>query len=188
MPIKSVTEKRETDAILSALQRGEEGAMEALYEATYKPLYALCFSYLHNGYDAEDALHDAYLRIKREIEKYSGKNGFNWVYTVTKNICLNNIRQQKHTETVDFQDEAVVRAIGADPDSVPTVEDESGILSVAKAVLQKEQLSIVILRTVSGLRFAEIARALDKMEATVRWSYSNALKKIRKEWERRNGQ
>ena len=186
MSDKKITKGRDIDALLSALQRGEAWAMEALYEETYRPLYALCFSYTHNGYDAEDALHDAYIKIKQEIGKYRGKSGFNWVYTVTKNICLNGVRRQGREEAVDFSDEAVIRALGEDPDSQPQIQDESGILALAKEILRQEELAIVVLHTVSGLKFAEIARAMDKMEATVRWSYNNALKKIRKEWERRN--
>ena len=43
---------------------------------------------------------------------------------------------------------------------------------------------IVFLHAVSGFKFKEIAKILNRFESSVRWSYNNALTKIRKEYER----
>lgn len=175
--------RTEIDRYIVELSEGNNGALEKLYDATYKQLFALCYSYLKSQPDSEDALHDAYLTIKRHSKSFNGKNGFNWVYTITKNICLDALKRRKRTETVDFTDEKVSNAF-SDEQSV-NVGDESGVLALAREILNESEWQTVVLHIVQEMKFGEIARLIHVNENTVRWQYNNALKKIKKEYVRR---
>ncbi|MBQ4108662.1 MAG: hypothetical protein IJC80_04595, partial [Clostridia bacterium] len=73
-------EKYKVDEYLTKIRQGDSSALDSLYEETAKPIYSLCYTYTHNHHDSEDALSETYLTVVRNIEKYRGENGFNWLY------------------------------------------------------------------------------------------------------------
>ena len=171
---------KEIDQYLLQLKDGDKSAISLLYDATCKPLYTLCYSYLKNNHDAEDALSDAYFKIAKEILSFSGKNGFNWMYTITKNVCLNAVKKLNRIRHIDLQDEKTVNFIDSVQSDEISISDESGIISTAKTVLKENEFEILIMHAVHGYKFQEIALFKGKIEATIRWQYNNAIKKIQK--------
>ncbi len=177
--------REQTDVYLRRIKKGETAFLGDLYDLTSGILFSLCYSYFKNQHDSEDALHDAYLSLVKQIPKYSGADGFNWMFTITKNICLNIIKKNKRVIPTNFTDEAVINTMGADESSEMHIHDESGIFALSEDVLKEEEFRIVILHAVHGMKFAEIAKGLGKLEGTVRWRYNNAIKKVKTEFERR---
>ena len=179
---------RKVDQYLTEMRAGNPDAMEKLYDCVSKPLFALCYGYFHNVADSEDALQEAFLTIKREIGKYNGTSGFNWVYTITKNICLKSLQRTARVMSVDFTDTVSVdKYYGDSVLEVPNAFDESGIIGVARSVLNDNEYEILIFHAVYSMPFKEIAQFTGKIEATCRWQYHNAINKVRKEYERRYG-
>lgn len=179
-------EEKRVDEYLVSLRQGESSALDCLYEITSKQLYAVCFTYLHDPHDSADALSDTYLSVVKNIEKYRGESGYNWLYTIAKNICLNMLREKKKTVSVDFNDEETVNVLHLEHEDAPKAFDESGIVAIAKRVLNEKEFRVVILHAVNGVKFKEIARLTGGLESSVRWTYNNALKKIKNAYEGRN--
>lgn len=179
-----IIERNRIDEYLTRIRQGESSALEPLYEETSKPLYALCYTYMHNIHDIEEALSETYLSVIRNIKKYRGHGGFNWLYTIAKNICLNMIRKQTRTVTTDFNDEESVNVLGLSEDA-PQLYDESGIIALSEKLLSKKEFQILILHAVNGFKFKAIADIVGGIEATVRWKYNNAINKVKREYERR---
>jgi RNA polymerase sigma-70 factor (ECF subfamily) len=185
MTTVSENERYKVDKYLAMMQNGDSSAMEALYEATAKPLYTLCYTYMRNHHDSEDALSETYLSVVRNIEKYRGRNGFNWLYTIAKNICLNMIRKNGRTVAVDYNDEEALSVLGLSGNETIHLEDESGIIELSEKVLNENEFRIVILHAVNDMKFKDIARIVAGLESTVRWQYNNAIKKVKNAYERR---
>lgn len=182
-------EKAKVDEYLRQIRQGDSSALEPLYELTSKKLYAFCYTYLRNHHDSEDALSDTYLSVVRYADKFKGKSGFAWLYTIAKNICLNMIRTRGRVEYVDLHDEETVNTLHLLDDTEQVrAEDESGIIALAKQILNENELQIVILHTVNGMKLKEIAKILEANESTTRWQYNNAIKKLKTEYERRQRQ
>jgi len=183
----TITEKdrRQVDEYLTRIRQGESSALAPLYEATSKPLYVLCYSYTHNRHDSEDALSDTYLTVVRNIGKYRGKNGFNWLYTIAKHVCLNTMRKNARVMSVDYDDEKTVNTFGLSEESTPQIPDESGIIALSQKVLDEREFRIVLLHAVNDAKFSEIAKIVGGRENTVRWQYNNAIKKVKNAYERR---
>ncbi len=156
-------------------------ALSPLYDLTSKPLYALCYSYFKNQQSAEDALSDTYLRAVKEINKFSGKSGFNWLYTIAKNICLNKLKRESREVKIDLQDEKTVNMLDEILSEEPTEIQDTEITDLAKKALNENEFKILIMHAVGGYKFKEIAGIFGKFEATVRWQYNNAIKKLKKE-------
>ena len=176
--------KRRVDKYLIQIEQGESSALSALYDLTSKQLYALCYSYLKSRADSEDALSDTYLLAVKNIDKFKGSGGFNWLYTIAKNVCLNKLRDAKKTVFVDFYSEEETAGRDIPTTNPLQVEDESGIIALAQRTLNDNEFQIVVLRTINELRFKEIAKMLSGSENTVRWQYNNAIKKVKKEYEK----
>lgn len=176
--------KDEINLALLRLQGGDMDALSTLYDLTSKPLFALCYSYLENQHDAEDALSESYLKIVREIGRFHGKSGFNWMYTVTKNICLNMKKKRQREIPVDLQDEQTVNMLEASQIDQAPPDPDNSMITLARKTLREHEFTVVILHAVGGHRFGEIARRLGKPEPTVRWQYNNALKKLQKAYRR----
>ena len=179
-----IIELNRTDEYLSKIRQGDSSALEPLYEETSKPLYSLCYTYMHNQHDSEEALSETYLTAVKNMEKYRGSKGFNWLYTIAKNICLNMLRKKARYVPTDFNDEESVNVLGLSADSAP-IYDESGIVSLSEKVLSEKEFRILVLHAVNELKFKEIAGIVGSIESTVRWQYNNAIKKVKAEYERR---
>lgn len=164
---------------LNQMKNGDSEALASLYDRTCRSLYALCYSYFHNQYDSEDAMSDSYLKIQQEIARFNGENGYAWISTITRNICLNRLKRESRVVAVDFTDEAVVNAHGIPETDENTATDDGDIVSVAKTVLGETEFRILIQHAVAERKFKDIAAELGKLESTVRWQYHQALKKVR---------
>lgn len=179
---------RDVDRCLAEMRAGSDSAFERLYDLVYKPLFALCFSYFRNQHDSEDALSEAFMTVKREIGRYNGTSGFNWIYTITKNICLKGINRSNRVQAVDFTDSLATDKYFKGEAFEVEAFDESGIITFSRKVLKDNEYEVLIYHAVYGMPFKVIANFMGKIEATVRWEYHNALNKIRKEYKRRYGE
>lgn len=179
---------RKVDNILTRMRSGDQTAMEELYDCVSRPLFALCYGYFHNSHDSEDAMMEAFVTIKREIGKYNGTSGFNWIYTITKNICLKTLQKGKWSSPVDFTDAKSVDKYFVDNvEDGPSAFDESGIIRLSREVLNDHEYEILMFHAVYGMPYKDIAKFTGKIEATVRWQYHNAIGKVKKEYLRRYG-
>ena len=178
-------EEKRVDEYLVSLRQGNSSALDGLYELTSKQIYTVCFTYLHDPHDSADALSETYLATVKNIDKFRGDSGYNWLYTIAKNICLNMLRQKKKTVSVDFNDEETVNVLHLEHEDAPKAFDESGIIAIAKRVLNEKEFRVVILHAVNGIKFKEIAKITGGLESSVRWQYNNALKKIKTAYEGR---
>ncbi|MBO5411751.1 MAG: sigma-70 family RNA polymerase sigma factor [Clostridia bacterium] len=177
--------KCRVDEYLLKIRQGDSSVLGLLYEETAKQLYTLCYTYLRNRQNSEDALSETYLTTVRNIDKYRGSKGFNWLYTICKNTCLNMLRKNEKNVFVDFDDEETVNVLGLKEENTPDLADESGIIALSKQVLKENEFQVVVLHAVNAMKFKEIAKIVGEKESTVRWQYNNAIKKVKNAYERR---
>ena len=107
-----IIKRSPVDEYLTKIRQGDSSALEPLYEETSKPIYALCYTYMHNTHDSEEALSETYLSLIRNVDKYRGEGGFNWIYTIAKNVCINMIKKKSRSIPTDFSDEESVNVLG----------------------------------------------------------------------------
>ena len=96
------------------------------------------------------------------------------------------LREKKKTVSVDFNDEETVNVLHLEGEEAPRVFDESGIVAIAKRVLNENEFRVVVLHAINDMKFKDIAKITGGLESSVRWQYNNALKKIKKAYEGRN--
>lgn len=92
---------------IPGLIRGEKNAYEYIYSEYFGVLYHLCIQYLHDEKVSEEIVQDTFLKLW-EIRKSLNRqvNIKNYLYTITKNNCLNYLRNQKismkHLENIKY--------------------------------------------------------------------------------------
>ena len=164
------------DNLMLHIARGDEVAFEELYNQTKSGLYSFILSICKNHHLAEDVMQNTYIRIRLSANMYKvGSNTLAWIYTIAKNLTLNELNKQKHEMSIDFDDK------GSKIGGQYTIDDKvsSPLLNVMKKVLNESEAQIISLHLISGFKHREIAEMLDKPLGTVLWTYKNALNKIK---------
>ena len=92
---------------ISSLRKGEKKAYEEIYNEFFGVLYHLCLNYLHDEKVAEEIVQDTFMKLWEIRETLNDQiNIRNFLYTITKNNCLNYLRNQKismrHQENMKY--------------------------------------------------------------------------------------
>ncbi len=163
------------DECLERISRKDKSALTELYNITSTSVYSFALSILKNTYDAEDVLHDCYVNIYLSAENYHSKGKpMAWILTITKNLCLLKIRDQKRISDIPQEDwEKYLK--GKDD----MAQEDKIILYECMVNLSDEERQIVILHAVAGLKHREIAKTLSIPLSTVLSKYNRSLKKLK---------
>lgn len=69
----------------------------------YTPLvYGVCLKYLQNSEDAQDAVMQIFEFLIEKVNKYNIEVFRTWIYSVTRNHCLQMLRKKKKEILTDF--------------------------------------------------------------------------------------
>ena len=170
--------EKEHDAYLDkCIEETAIGNMEGfrnLYEETKSSVYGFALSILKNPDDAEDVLQDCFVKIHGAAGDYKSQGKpLAWIFTITRNLCLQLIRDKQ--KTADISEEDWEKFIGTS-DHV-SIEDNIVLTEVLKT-LDEEDRQIVVLHAVSGMKHREIADFLKIPLSTVLSKYNRSLKKL----------
>ena len=86
--------KNEIEVCIKDIALGKKEALKRLYELTSNQIYGFALSILKNMHEAEDVLHDVYIKIVENAHTYQD-NGkpMAWIFTITKNLSLMRLRK-----------------------------------------------------------------------------------------------
>ncbi len=162
-----------TDEMIFEIGKGNKDAFKEFYYCTQHALYGYILSYLKNRHETEDILHDTYIKIREKAHTYTGyEKPMAWVFTVAKNLSLMKLRNaQQISDISEFENTA----------SQSKFEEnviDNIVLKTALDILDQQSKEIIILHSVTGLKFREIASDLNLNIATVLTKYNRALKKM----------
>lgn len=146
-------------------------------------LRAVAHRILGSTSEAEDALQEAWLRV-REQDPDSIENLQAWLTTVVSRVCLNLLRARRRRQEVlsDFHvpDPVVTYSDGAEPEQEALLGDSVGLalLVVLDTLTPAERLAFV-LHDVFGMPFADIAAVLERSEVASQQLASRARRRLR---------
>jgi RNA polymerase sigma-70 factor (ECF subfamily) len=146
-------------------------------------LRAVAYRMLGSMSEADDALQEAWLRI-RDQDTESVENMQAWLTTVVGRVCLNMLRSRRaRREELSgsrVPDPVVSFEQAPDPEQEALVAESVGLalLVVLDSLTPAERLAFV-LHDIFGVSFAEIAVALDRSEAAALKLASRARRRVR---------
>lgn len=176
--VRAPRSREEDREAVEACQRGDREAFDRLVERYQREVYRLCYRYLNNHEDANDAAQDVFLRAYRAIGRFRGDSAFStWLYRIAVNTCL-NFRAARKPAGSELPDALVDPRPGAQA----RVEKDERSRRVREAVsrLPDKQRATVILKIYHHLTHEEVAGILGATVGTVKANLFHALGNLKK--------
>lgn len=145
-------------------RKKDEATITELYRKYSPSLYWVCMRYTRNNEDAEDMVHQVFVKVQQNLEGFRGQsNVYTWMYRIAVNECIQMFRKRKF-ET--------------DGEALPDLDDRIQIFPEkeidAKLVLEKimggtdpKTVEILFLLYLEGLKQEEVAEALNISRTTI---------------------
>ncbi len=180
------------DDLIKLSLAGDTRAFEELAVKYQHKIYNLAYRYMGNDEDASDMAQEALIKAYRSLATFKGDSSLGtWLYRITTNVCLDELRKRKRTLHMISMDEPVATTDGDEierdiPDPSPTAdiiyqykETEVYLQSLIN-MLKPEQKTVIILRDVMDLTYEEIAEVLNCSVGTVKSRLSRGREVLRK--------
>jgi len=122
-------------------------------------LLGMCMKYLKNEEDARDAVQQIFLKMLSDINKHEIQYFRAWIYQVTKNYCLMQLRQ-KHMKYKEEISDKHMGGMAADPEDKQVYQEKDILLeNMGQAMnqLNPEQRICVELFYLQKKSYQEIA-------------------------------
>lgn len=189
-------------ALVGRCVAGDQGAWHRLVTSQHSRIYAICYRFLGNQTEAEDATQDVFLKIYRNLPSFDpGKGSLQtWITTLTRNLLVDGFRRSKlerASESLDVSltgEEDGPTQLERLPDTRPGQDQQFAGLELKARIqhaltqLSAELREAVILRDLEDLDYKEIALVLKIPEGTVKSRISRGRAELGRLLQRMEGQ
>lgn len=80
--------------------------LDELFSRHYRRVALWCFRYTGNRDSAGDLAQEVFIRVQRGLDSFGGSSKFTtWLYTVSRNVCLNHSNSRLAKPEVSSEDE-----------------------------------------------------------------------------------
>lgn len=168
--------------LVERMRRGQERALEELYEATVGKLYALASAILRSAEDTEEIVCETYAYAWANAARFdaSRANALGWLLMLCRSRALDRVRQRRaNSHALDL---AALREIGRDmtdqPYDILSLMQRRSRVHAALSQLTPERRHLVSLAFLQGLSHQEIADATRLPLGTVKSHVRRALAQL----------
>jgi RNA polymerase sigma-70 factor (ECF subfamily) len=157
--------------LMLRVKQGDTAAFEELVEKYKQPVVNLIARTLNDPVEAEDLAQNVFVQVFKSAHRYRVAARFStWLYTIARNLCLNEIRRRSRhpTESLDtnrfepdvapprqFEDPRVF----SPPDAVLQDELQAKILEAVGALPENQRTAILLFRE-EEMSYEEISTVL----------------------------
>jgi RNA polymerase sigma-70 factor (ECF subfamily) len=122
-------------------------------------IYRICFAYMKNAPDAEDATQDAFVKLLTSGKAFeSAEHEKAWLIRIAANLCKDNLRSaSRKSESLDEHESQL---------TAPAVEIDDTLRVVSG--LPDKYKTVIYLYYYEGYTGVEIAKILRKPQSTIR--------------------
>ncbi|MEO8426389.1 MAG: sigma-70 family RNA polymerase sigma factor [Verrucomicrobiota bacterium] len=164
-------------------------AFELLMDRFQNKVFGLAFSMVRNETMAEDLTQDVFMKIWKALPGYHGDASLStWIYTITRNTCLTEIKKRTARPTVSFDEPEFEDALEKLP-ACQTSDREAGAeldIQVMLARLPEKYRRVITLFYLEQKSYDEVSAMLGIPMGTVKTFLFRARKELLKS-NRRNG-
>jgi RNA polymerase sigma-70 factor (ECF subfamily) len=188
------------DALIVAIERRDNRALEALYDRYGDYVYSICLRMVRDVQLAEDLTQEVFLRVWRRPDLYDQSRGrfLTWLLSVARNRAIDERRSRgrrfKHEQPPSLAAEEMLAAVPStdDGEDPAVLSDERVVIQRALSHLPPDQRTAIQLAYFGGYTQQEIATGLRQPLGTVKTRIRLGLQKLRlllieqqREWEAR---
>ncbi|MBX2897129.1 MAG: RNA polymerase sigma factor [Cyclobacteriaceae bacterium] len=182
-----------SDALLERARQGDKNAQGKLVQLWYKRIYNFAYKFFFDHDMAMEVAQKTFISMHRNLTGLQEVARFkSWLYTIAVNYCREELRKRKASRSVSLNEFPTAdgevsfkweasNGRADNPERQLRQTELSDLLQQCLMELSVEQREVVIMKEYEGLKFREIADALQISENTVksRMYYGlDGLKKI----------
>lgn len=170
------------DDIKERLQAGQyDQAFDLLVERFKDKVFRLAFSFLRDETQAEDMVQEVLLKIWKALPSYQGGALLStWIYTITRNTCLTELKRRNARPTVSLQAPEMEGAMDLIP-ALRSSAPESGVqmdVETLLAQLPEKYRQVIVLFYLEQKAYEEMAAMLGIPLGTVKTLLFRAKKEF----------
>ena len=181
-------------ALVEQCRRGNSVAMERLILKYQNRIYNVILKICANRDDAAELTQETFVKVIENIDKFQGKSGFyTWTFRIAVNLTLNyckrNVKLGLKSLDADSEDRqwnprARLKQLLTDEDAPDPAElaQNRELCELAMKALMKlddAQRTVIVLRDIENMNYAQIAGILDLRLGTVKSRISRARCNLR---------
>ena len=145
-------------------KKGNPQAYKQLYDQYAPQMMGLCMRYARSKEEAQDLLHDGFVRVLTNVKKISDDSVMGaWVHKVILNTCINHVNRRAQT----FVDITAIEGALVSSENGFDEYDAQYLVSVVQGLPDKYRL-VFNMREVDGCSYEEIAAQLHMEQSSVR--------------------
>jgi RNA polymerase sigma-70 factor (ECF subfamily) len=158
-------------ALVQSAKAGDVSAFEELVKRYDRNVFRIAQHITQNREDAEDVVHDAFLKAYRNLGQFQGQSKFyTWLVRIAVNEALMKLRRRRPErmvsldEDVKTEDDSLPREVAdwsPNPEQQYTQAELRDILTKTIQGLPATFRTVFVLRDVEGLSTEETAEALE---------------------------
>lgn len=162
--------------LVGACARKERWAQKVLYEEYYGKMMSVCLRYAANEDEALDILHEGFLKIFKNIDKYqAGTSLPAWIRRIMVNTAIDFYRRNVRYRTEDL--EKAFDLSTEEADAISQCSEKEILQAVQE--LSPAYRTVFNLYALEGLSHKEIAERLEITESTSRSNLVKARIKLK---------
>lgn len=178
--------------LMLAFQQGDYASFESLMRKYYKRIFHFLCRMLGDRDAAEDVSQEVFLRVYQSAPKYRSNAKFQtWLYTIAKNLALNELRRQKRpmvsldAEVSSDGGQMMRRQIadekGQDPsERIRHLELVEAVKNAIEKLPENQRMAVILYRY-EQMSYEEIAKSLEISLSAVKSLLSRARESLRKQ-------
>ena len=138
--------------------------------------------------EADDVVQDAVLRAFKGFDGLRGSDAKAWLLTIVRNCHLTAAKQQQRRAFVPLPEESdaadghVMIANGANPESEAILSDQKQVLDRLMASLPEEHRTVLLLREIEEMDYAQIAAVTHVPIGTVMSRLARSRAALKAKW------
>jgi RNA polymerase sigma-70 factor (ECF subfamily) len=136
---------------------GDMEVLAVLFQRYMELVYGVCFKYLKNQEAAKDAVMQIFEELVDKLKKHEVDNFKSWLYTLSRNYCLMQLRTPKNLKTIEFKTDVMQSEEEAHLNGVMLKEENLQKLERCLQTLSAEQKVSVELFYLQNKCYKEIA-------------------------------
>ena len=164
-------------ALVDALLKGNEEAMQEVYSRYSKDVWVFLRHYVNDPRLCEEIRDDVFVDVWRSASKYRAQGSLkSWIFGIARHRALDAMAQGR--ELAPLAPDLAVPD-GSDPERAVLRLEEMQQFSKALQALEEDHRTVLLMAFVGDLSYADIGRAVGCPENTVKTRVFYARKKLR---------
>ncbi len=168
---------------LAAFACHDDEALARLMRAYHDRVYRFGLRVCRDGFDADDAVQEAFTKLARRPEVARAPSALSWLLSVVRNACLRMLRpfaRERRTLGERIEDADAVPTEALDPEAALARWRLCRAVHLAIATLDGPHREVLIMRDLEGLSGTQTAAALGLTEAAMKTRLHRARTDLRR--------